>query len=162
MPEKFLPEWLEWTESLGSLKEVFIPRAYFDHSLSQSSQNTLLVFSDASEKAIASVAYLVSSGPNAVAQVGFLMGKAKVAPSKGHTIPRLELCAAVLSVEVAEFVLSQIEVEIRDVRYFTDSRVVLGYICNKKRRFYTYVANRVQRILRASKSFTVVLHQYET
>ncbi len=75
-----------------------------------------------------------------------------MAPSKGHTIPRLELCAAVLSVEIAEFVLCQIEVEIHEVRYFTDSRVVLGYICNRKRRFYTYVANRVERILRSSKA----------
>lgn len=32
------------------------------------------------------------------------------------------------------------------VKYFTDSRVVLGYIHNDKRRFFVYVMNRVERI----------------
>ena len=32
------------------------------------------------------------------------------------------------------------------MKYFTDSKVVLGYIRNKTRRFYTYVSNRVDRI----------------
>lgn len=36
------------------------------------------------------------------------------------------------------------------VRFYTDSRIVLGYICNKSRRFYQYVSNRVQKILHVS------------
>ena len=33
-----------------------------------------------------------------------------------------------------------------DEAYYTDSKVVLGYIANESRRFYVYVANRVQII----------------
>ncbi|XP_069133524.1 uncharacterized protein [Argopecten irradians] len=65
------------------------------------------------------------------------------------TIPRLELCAAVLAVEVGEVACETLGVE--NVRYHSDSRVVLGYINNRTRRFYTYVANRVERILRSSR-----------
>lgn len=36
--------------------------------------------------------------------------------------------------------------EIADVAYYTDSKVVLGYIANESRRFYIYVANQVQII----------------
>ncbi|XP_048576716.1 uncharacterized protein LOC116603307 [Nematostella vectensis] len=36
--------------------------------------------------------------------------------------------------------------EISQVKYYTDSKVVLGYITNESRRFYVYVANRVQQI----------------
>ena len=36
--------------------------------------------------------------------MGYIFGKTKVAPVHGHTISRLELCAAVLAVEVAEVV----------------------------------------------------------
>ena len=54
--------------------------------------------------------------------------------------------------EIAEQVLAQLRVHVNEVRYFTDSKVVLGYIYNRKRRFYTYVANRVEKILNFSKS----------
>lgn len=136
---------------MKSLQKLLVPRTYFSHSLSLASYNELLLFSDASEKAVASVAYMVSHGPDASSQIGFVMGKTKVAPSRGHTIPRLELCGAVLSVETADFILEQIDTEIHKVRYFTDSKVVLGYICNRTRRFHTYVSHRVERILNSSQ-----------
>ena len=40
--------------------------------------------------------------------------------------------------------------EINEITFYTDSRVVLGYIRNKSRRFYVYVANRVQTIRKIS------------
>ncbi|XP_069102091.1 uncharacterized protein [Argopecten irradians] len=73
------------------------------------------------------------------------MSKAKLA----HSIPRLELCAAVLAIEVGEIVCRTLSIQ--DVRYHSDSRVVLGYINNRTRRFNTYVANRVERILQSSQ-----------
>lgn len=42
--------------------------------------------------------------------------------------------------------LKNIDTTIHEVKFFTDSRIVLGYIHNQTRRFHTYVANRVQRI----------------
>ena len=36
------------------------------------------------------------------------------------------------------------------VAYYSDSRVVLGYITNETRRFYVYVSNRVERIRKSS------------
>ena len=62
----------------------------------------LCIFSDASTKAIAAVAYLKTVDHEAQCHVGFVVGKAKLAPHPEHTIPRrLELCAAVLAVELA-------------------------------------------------------------
>lgn len=52
------------------------------------------------------------------------------------------------SIELAAFVLKQIDVYFEEVNFFTDSRIVLGYIYNGTRRFHTYVENRVQRILK--------------
>lgn len=62
----------------------------------------------------------------------------------GHTIPRLELCAAVLAVEIAQTVQDHIDTEFQEVKYYTDSHVALGYIHNETRRFVVYVSNRAQ------------------
>ena len=40
--------------------------------------------------------------------------------------------------------------EIDEITFYTDSKVVLGYIQNESRRFYVYVANRVQTIRKMS------------
>lgn len=111
----------------------------------------LCVFSDASTKAIGAAAYLKVVQKDGKAEVGLLMGKAKLAPQSEPTIPRLELCAAVLAAEMADLIQEELDLELDAVNFFTDSKVVLGYICNETKRFYIYVHNRVQRIHQASK-----------
>ena len=94
-------------------------------------------------KAIAAVAYLRVTNNNETSQVGFIMGKAKVTPRIEQSIPRLELCATVLAVKLAELVTSVIDTQIDDTTFYTDSKVVLGYIHNETRRFYKYVGHQV-------------------
>ncbi|KAM7424138.1 hypothetical protein PAMA_000472 [Pampus argenteus] len=74
------------------------------------------------------------------------MGKARVAPTKIVTIPRLELTAAVTSAAVSNMLREELDLKIDKEYYWTDSKVVLGYINNEARRFHVFVANRVQRI----------------
>lgn len=52
------------------------------------------------------------------------MGKSKVAPSSGHTIPRLELCGAVLATELSEKITNNLDLPSNSVKFFTDSKVV--------------------------------------
>ncbi len=80
------------------------------------------------------------------------MGKAKLTPPDEPTIPRLELCAAVLAVEISDLILDEIDFRPDSVKFFCDSKVVLGYIHNESRRFYVYIHNRVQRIRQSSKA----------
>ena len=72
------------------------------------------------------------------------MGKSRVAPLKPVTVPRLELTAATVSVKVGKML--ERELDYPDVKstYWTDSKVVLGYINYEARRFHIFVANRVQ------------------
>ncbi|XP_040209626.1 uncharacterized protein LOC120940698 [Rana temporaria] len=146
-----LPKWEKWRNSMKVLKELNIPRCYSPTSTSRSLRKEIHVFCDASTEAIAAVAYLKIIDPSGRSNVGFLLGRAKLAPKPAHTIPRLELCGATLAVEVAEFLQNEMDAEIDQVKYYTDSKVVLGYICNSIRRFYVYVANRVERIRKVSR-----------
>nr|XP_037280085.1 uncharacterized protein LOC119173314 [Rhipicephalus microplus] len=138
--------WDEWKNSLQALNCLRVRRTYVPHSTSEAATREIHVFSDASTSAIAAVAYLRVIDKQGNKHVGFVMGKAKLAPKPDHTIPRLELCAAVLAAEMADAILRELDFQPSSVTFYTDSKVVLGYIHNKTRRFYVYVANRVQRI----------------
>lgn len=71
---------------------------YTTTSLSSSVKKGLCVFSNVSTKAIGAVTYLNAVQEDGQTHIGFVMGKIKLAPQSEPTIPRLELCAAVLAV----------------------------------------------------------------
>jgi hypothetical protein len=47
---------------------------------------------------------------------------------------------------VVKKLLEEFSIPVHEVVFYTDSKVVLGYIQNESKRFYIYVANRVQLI----------------
>ncbi|XP_051265175.1 uncharacterized protein LOC127368389 [Dicentrarchus labrax] len=151
LPETKVKVWHEWKDSLKDLEHVRIPRTYTSISLNSSTDRELCIFCDASTQAIAAVAYMKVTDAEGKSELGFVFGKAKLTPQPEATIPRLELCAAILAVEIADMLTDEIDVQFHSVRFFTDSKVVLGYIRNKSRRFYVYVSNRVQRIRKSSR-----------
>ena len=147
--EAYLP-WTEWCSSLSALQEVAVPRCYTTINLSEVVLVELHVFCDASELAIAAMSYLKSVDNAGTVTVSFVFGKAKLAPTHATTMPRLELWAAVLAVEIAELIKREMVFPTCSVMYHSDSKVVLGYIGNLRRRFYVYVSNRVEIIRRSS------------
>ena len=104
------------------------------------------VFSDASEIGYGASAYLRIEDPDDSIHCSFIMGKARNAPIKFTTIPRLELQAAVLATRLNKMLRKQLDLPIQQTRYWTDSEIVLHYLKNEKRGFQTYVANRVEEI----------------
>ena len=75
-----------------------------------------------------------------------IMEKARVAPTKFLSIPRLDLLAAVLSVEISNMIKKQSQLQEFDEYFSTDSKALWGYISNDTRAFKTFVANRVHMI----------------
>lgn len=71
-------------------------------------------------------------------------------PAQTTSIPRLELCAAVLALQEVAKITKEIDMEINAITFNTDSKVVLRYIHNESQKFYVYVANRMQIIWRIS------------
>ena len=103
-------------------------------------------FSDASLEGYGQCSFLRLVNKKDQPYCSFVIGKARVAPLKQLTVPRLELAAATVSAKMSEF-LHQ-ELPYTDVKeyFWTDSKIVLGYVNNEARRFHVYVANRVQQI----------------
>ncbi|KAI3365733.1 hypothetical protein L3Q82_000698 [Scortum barcoo] len=120
LPEKE-SEWNLWKESLKALEDLHIQRCYISVSLSSTQRKELCIFSDASTVAIGAVAYLRAVDTQGQYHVGFVMGKSKLAPRPAHTIPRLELCAAVLAVELYELISEEMDTVMDAVKFFTDN-----------------------------------------
>ena len=79
--------------------------------------------------------------------VELVMGKAGVAPSKTVTIPRLEVTTSIVLVKVANMLKEELDHDGLQDFYWTESKVVLGFINNESRRLQVYIiANRVQLI----------------
>ena len=91
------------------LTELKIPRVLTSMSFGISDSKEVYMYCDASEHAIAAVGYLLAKSKDQK-ELGFILGKAKVAPWHGRTIPRLELCAAVLSTEIALIFSEQLDI----------------------------------------------------
>ena len=64
------------------------------------------------------------------------------------TVPKLELAAATLATRIIKVATKELEgrLTIDSITYWTDSMIVLTYNANEKRRFVTFVANRVAAI----------------
>lgn len=136
--------WTHWLQSLPELSKVCIDRCLKPCELDMSTSVVELhMFSDASEHAYGSAVYSKIYDVNGNTKCSLVIGKSRLAPIKAMSIPRLELAAAVLSVKLYKLATRELEFEIHKRYFWTDSMIVLGYINNEKKRFKTFVANRL-------------------
>ena len=111
----------------------------------------LCVFTDASQRGYAVVAYIVCDYGNEVT-VSFASGKVRVAPNKKLiTIPRLELMAAVAGVDLATTIKAELNITFTETRFWTDSTTVLHWITNPDLQLKAFVANRVAKVIEGSQ-----------
>ncbi|XP_065356279.1 uncharacterized protein LOC135950678 [Calliphora vicina] len=97
-------EWEKFVASYHEVNCIQIPR--WVHYEPESSVE-LHVFSDASEKAYAGVIYIRVETPRGEIFTHLLTCMTKVAPIKSVTLPRLELCGAVLAADLLKAVLNR-------------------------------------------------------
>lgn len=146
LPEELKPQWESWLNDLQNLQSIQIPRCFIPEDLGKVKRVELHHFSDASSYGYGQCTYIRVVSEVKKVHCSLVMGKARVAPTKVVTIPRLELTAAVVSSAVSSMLREELELRICQEYFWTDSQVVLAYINNEARRFHVFVANRVQRI----------------
>ena len=84
-------------------------------------------FCDASERGYGSVVYLRIQGEDKT-EVSFVTARARVAPVKKVSLPRLELLGALLSARLIVFVRDALKLQNVTCKAWTDSTVALGWI----------------------------------
>ncbi|XP_013402959.1 uncharacterized protein LOC106168462 [Lingula anatina] len=142
-------QWSDWLSQLQYLNTFRIPRCLNPLDVKFKAAQ-LHHFSDASECAYGAISYLRLTTEDAT-HVGILMAKSRLAPLKGSTVPRLELAGAVEAMRLDKLLRQELELTLEESVFWTDSTIVLWYLQNEGKRFQTYVANRVSRILAHTK-----------
>lgn len=121
--------WHLWEAELEHLPKVTLHRCYssveMDHP---SSVRNIHVFSDASQQAYGSVAYLRTENPQGKVEVSFLAAWSCVAPKKQQSIPSLELCAALTGAQLSKVIATELTLPICSLTLWSDSSTVLTWL----------------------------------
>lgn len=145
LTDDLLAEWLKFRNDLVKIKHIELPR--WIH-WTTGSHTELHAFADASKAAYAAVVYMKVTNGNGERYVTLITAKTKVAPIQREvTIPRLELCAALLAAKLL-FEVAQVMNISREHWYaWSDSTVVLAWLRSVPSRWTTFVGNRTSEIL---------------
>ena len=106
------------------------------------------MFSDASEKAYGAAIYAVFRCDDTKCY-HLIASKTRVAPVKSLSLPRLELCAAVLGVNLLETVHRVLVILFDDrlsLNGWTDSTIVLSWLSKPASSWQTFIRNRISKI----------------
>lgn len=144
-------EWKQYVNDLQKLPSLKVAR-WVSVSPNDISYE-LHGFSDASTLAYGAVVYLRVIDQYNEVKTHLIMAKSKIAPTKPMTIPRLELCGALLLSKMMNYVkqcIRHINFDTTDIKFFTDSAIVLHWLQNDPNRWTIFVANRVCTILETS------------
>lgn len=134
--------WKKFNKDLPNISLISIKRWI---GLTKGNKIQLHGFCDASEKGYGAVIYSKTK-INGEIKIELLTSKSRVAPVKVITIPRLELCAANLLVNLLEIIVPLFNKLDLKIFCWSDSQTILHWLSKPSTSLKTYVANRVSNI----------------
>ncbi|XP_072403037.1 uncharacterized protein [Diabrotica undecimpunctata] len=144
VPQPLHGEWLKFKSEIPKLNSLIIPRHV---TLPNVRSIELHGFSDASERAYGACIYVRSITRTNQVSVRLLCAKSKVSPLKTITIPKLELCAAVVLSKLCTIVKDALNnTTFERITLWTDSTIVLGWLKTEPHRLKTFTSNRVAEV----------------
>ena len=143
LTEQDVLQWLKIDKNLKEISGIHIPR-YIGFDSTDKPKFQLLVFCDASKYAYAAAVYLRQEAKDRCIN-RLVFSKARLAPNKELSIPRLELLAALIGVRCMKFVEKELKLEIEQKHMWIDSQCVLKWI-GSNRTFTIFVENRLNEI----------------
>ncbi|GBM67651.1 hypothetical protein AVEN_221435-1 [Araneus ventricosus] len=143
LPIQLESQWKRFVMFLSTINTLNIPRYIFlDYAL----KIELHGFADASEKAYGAAIYVRCLSNSGEISTNLLCSKSRIAPLKSVTIPRLELCAAVLLAKLAQKTITSMKISFHSTVLWTDSTIVLAWIQKDPSVLKPFVRNRVSAI----------------
>ena len=138
-------KWSAWTSGLHLLSDVHVPR-WIGARTPDLQDCKVHVFGDASEPAYGAALY-IRSIVDKVVSVRLICSKARLAPIKRITLPRLELLAALVATLLLRYFCHATEYNISNDFLWSDSAITLAWIRGDPHRWKTFVCNRITEIV---------------
>ena len=145
VPGDIRSAWEGWVTTLMDVGDLAFPRCVKPREF-EDAVIELHHFADASTRAYGACSFIRCTNKYGQIHTQLIMSKNRVAPVKHVTIPRLELQAALLAAKLDSLLHTQLTMNIDRSYFWSDSKIVLGYIKNESSRFHVFVANRVSQI----------------
>ncbi|XP_041976170.1 uncharacterized protein LOC121730976 [Aricia agestis] len=145
VPKNITNAWQGFLSDLKYLRDIKIPRYVVRGNYIE-----LHIFTDASQSAYGACAYVRSCHNDCETtvpiSVHLLCAKSKLAPIKTVSIPRLELCGALIGAKLYCKIKKSLCLNFNKVYFWTDSTIVLGWLRMSPHLLKTFVQNRVVEI----------------
>ena len=147
LPKDLHDQFKKWLIDLSVLRQWSIPRCLFSIHWSKKPKLAVHGFGDASEHAYGACVYLVAKRETGEFESALVISKARVAPLKKITLPRLELLGALICARLVSYVKSELRLDQNVQTYcWTDSTVALSWIKSDPAKWKTFICNRVTEI----------------
>ncbi|XP_065075911.1 uncharacterized protein LOC135699568 [Ochlerotatus camptorhynchus] len=143
VPPEIRQQWVRFAEQLPQLANFRIDRYAL---VPKYRRIELHCFADASKAAYGACIYVRSESSDGSVKISLLASKSKVAPLKPLSIPRLELCAALIASRLYDRISKALDINFSVVVFWSDSTVVLQWMKSPPRSWKTFVANRISEI----------------
>ncbi|UYV66889.1 hypothetical protein LAZ67_4003244 [Cordylochernes scorpioides] len=145
IPEELRRKLTLINQDLPSLEHIQIPRCVVPGNFMKVEFHG---FCDASQKAYAASLYPKVILSNTSAKTFLLVAKTRVAPMKVVSLPKLELCSALLLARLVKTVDDNLPLTMNEIYLWSDSTIALCWINSEPCRRKTFVANRDAEIHR--------------
>ncbi|XP_058808422.1 uncharacterized protein LOC131674012 [Phymastichus coffea] len=143
LPQDISFKWKSLTSELALLRQVSFPRQFL---VSNPIQVQVLGFCDACSYGYGACMFLRSSDSTNTVVIRLICSKSRVAPLKGVTIPRLELCSASLLKKLYVEAKPQFNFPINQTIFWSDSTIVLAWLRKAPHLLRVFESNRVADI----------------
>lgn len=147
LPDNIGESWQQFRTELIALNNLKIPRQV---TAKKVTDIQLHGFCDASERGYGACIYIRTTDANGRHYVNLLCAKSRVAPLRRVTLPRLELCGAVLLARLVLKIMEGFGISFTRRQLWCDSTIVLSWISAEAANWKTFVANRVAEIRESS------------
>ena len=145
-PERLSHQTQRWLKSLPAMEQFSVQPCYKPKEFGTITNLQIHHFSDASKVCYGAVSYLRFIDADSKVYCSFVVSKSRLAPLKSLSVPRLELTAPTLAVNLDKMLRKELEIPINSSMFGTDSTSVVSYIENEDKRFNRLVSNRLTMI----------------
>lgn len=146
-------EWNNFFQKIPCLQNITISRNLFLNLPVEKIE--IHSFCDASLKAYGSCLYLRVLYANKVVSCRLICSKSRVAPLKTVSLPRLELCGAVMAAKLVDRIvkLFKNKIKISTINLWSDSEIVLCWLASHASRWSIFVSNRVALVQTLTENY---------